>query len=98
MTNSFKEFIKKMELNQHTDVVILTDCRDWTGKRENGILESATILHKIVVKSRRVIILNPERKVRWNTPTSCVKDYQEAGASVYQTNTLKEFAEVIKNI
>lgn len=98
MANSFKEFIKKMELNQHTDVVILTDCRDWTGKRENGILESATILHKIVVKSRRVIILNPERKVRWNTPTSCVKDYQEAGASVYQTNTLKEFAEVIKNI
>lgn len=98
MTKSFREFLKKTELNHNTDVIILTDCRDWTGKRHNGVLESATVLHKIVIKSRRVIILNPEKKVRWNTPTSCVRDYQEAGAVVYQTNSLREFAEVIKTI
>jgi hypothetical protein len=39
-----------------------------------------------------------ENKIRWNTPTSCVKDYQEAGAKVYQTSTLKEFAKIIKEI
>ncbi|RAP44494.1 MAG: hypothetical protein BZ135_08185 [Methanosphaera sp. rholeuAM6] len=98
MTKAFTEFLKKSDLNYHTDVIILTDCRDWTGKRIDGILESATILHQIVVKSRNVYIFNPEHKIRWNTPTSCVRDYQEAGAKVFQTNTLKEFAKVIKEI
>ena len=60
MTTSFKQFRDEATLNNHTDVIILTDCRDWTGKRENGVLESATILHEIVQKSRKVIILNPE--------------------------------------
>ena len=98
MTKAFTEFLKKTDLNYHTDVILLTDCRDWTGRRIDGILESATILHQIVVKSRNVIILNPETKIRWNTPTSCVRDYQEAGAKVYQTSTLKEFAKIIKDI
>jgi hypothetical protein len=62
------------------------------------VLESATILRKIVVKSRRVIIFNPENKFRWNTPTSCVRDYEEAGAKVYETNTIEQFAQAIKNI
>ena len=65
---------------------------------KNGVLESATVLHRIVIKSRKVIILNPEKKIRWNTPTSCVKDYQEAGATVYQTSTLREFSDVIEKI
>lgn len=98
MAKSFKQFLKENDLNKHTDVIILTDCRDWNGKREHGVLESAKILHKIVNKSRKVIILNPEKKIRWNTPTSCVKDYQEAGAIVYQTSTMKEFAKVIKDM
>lgn len=98
MTNSFKEFLDQAELNKHTDVILLTDCRDWNGKRENGVLESAEVLHQIVIKSRKVIILNPEKKIRWNTPTSCVKDYQEAGATVYQTSTLREFSDVIEKI
>ena len=82
-------------LNNHTDVIILTDCRDWTGKRENGVLESATILHEIVQKSRKVIILNPEKKIRWKTRTSCVSDYEQAGAIIYETGTLDQFARVI---
>ncbi|OED30701.1 VWA domain-containing protein [Methanosphaera sp. WGK6] len=98
MTKSFEEFLKEARLNKHTDVILLTDCRDWTGKREKGVLESATILNKIKIKSRKVIILNPEKKIRWNTPTSCVKDYEEIGASVHQTSTIKEFAKVIKEI
>lgn len=98
MTKSFNQFLKESNLNKHTDVILLTDCRDWTGKRKNGVLESATILHKIIIKSRKVVILNPENKLRWNTPTSCVRDYQEAGAKVYETSTLKQFAKVIQEI
>ena len=98
MTKSFNQFLKESELNKHTDVILLTDCRDWTGKRTNGVLESAKVLHKIIIKSRNVIILNPENKYRWNTPTSCVRDYQEVGAKVYETSTLKQFAKVIKEI
>lgn len=98
MTKSFTQFLKTNKLDHNTDVIILTDCRDWNGRRVNGVLESATILRKIVVKSRRVIIFNPENKFRWNTPTSCVRDYEEAGAKVYETNTIEQFAQAIKEI
>ncbi|MCD7781444.1 MAG: VWA domain-containing protein [Methanosphaera sp.] len=98
MTKSFNEFLKKADINKNTDVILLTDCRDWTGRRIDGVLESATVLHRIVNKSRRVIILNPENKVRWNSPTSCVSDYQEAGATVYQTTTLREFASIVETL
>ncbi len=98
MTKSFKQFLNEADLSRNTDVILLTDCRDWTGRRVHGVLESAKILHKIVNKSRSVIILNPENKVRWNTPTSCVKDYEEAGAVVYQTSNLREFSKVLKQL
>ncbi len=98
MAKSFRQFLEEADLNRNTDVILLTDCRDWKGQRVHGVLESAKILHKIVNKSRHVIILNPENKVRWNTPTSCVRDYEEAGAIVYQTSTLREFSDVIKQI
>lgn len=98
MTNSFKEFLDNVELNNHTDVIILTDCRDWNGKRENGILESAQLLHNIVVKSRKVIILNPEKEIRWKTATSCVKEYKNSGAEVYETATLNQFANVVSHL
>ena len=82
MTTSFKQFRDEATLNNHTDVIILTDCR-------------ATILHEIVQKSRKVIILNPEKKIRWKTRTSCVSDYEQAGAIIYETGTLDQFARVI---
>lgn len=98
MTKAFTQFLKDCKLDYRTDVIILTDCRDWNGRRNNGVLESAKILRKIIVKSRNVYIFNPENKVRWNTPTSCVKDYEEVGAKVFQTSTLNEFAKVIREI
>ena len=98
MTNAFQQFLDEATLNNHTDVIILTDCRDWTGKREDGVLESAKILHEIVRKSRRVIILNPEKKIRWKTATSCVEYYKRAGAIVYETDTLDQFVRVISTL
>ncbi len=98
MTTAFNQFINTAQLNKHTDVIILTDCRDWKGEYVDGVLESATILRKMVQKSRRVIILNPEKKIRWNTPTSCVSEYESAGAEIYEACTLNQFADVIAKL
>ncbi len=98
MTNSFKMFLDEVSLNKRSNVIILTDCRDWRGKREEGILESAMILKKMVKESHKVMILNPESKIRWNTPTSCVRDYQNVGAEVYEIGTLDHFANLISRL
>ena len=66
MVKSFKEFLDEAEITHRTDIIILTDCRDWKGKRVNGVLESATLMKQMVQKANRVIILNPEKKIRWN--------------------------------
>ena len=98
MANSFKEFLNKAHLNHKTNVIILTDCRDWQGKREEGILESASLLKEIVTKSSKVLIFNPEPMNKWNTPTSCVKDYQNAGAEVYEIKDLNNLARLITKL
>ncbi|OED30702.1 hypothetical protein NL43_01830 [Methanosphaera sp. WGK6] len=98
MATVFKQVLTEVSLNNHTDIIILSDCRDWRGKQQYGVLESAKLLRQIVIKSRKVIILNPEKKIRWNTPTSCVKDYQQAGAKIYETYTLNQFANIISRI
>ncbi|MCD7781445.1 MAG: VWA domain-containing protein [Methanosphaera sp.] len=98
MNNSFRQFLDEAQLNNHTDVIILTDCRDWKGQFVDGKLESALLLEKIVQRSRRVLILNPEKKIRWNTPTSHVRDYQLSGASVFETCNLQQFADVIAKL
>ncbi|MBQ6220427.1 MAG: VWA domain-containing protein [Methanosphaera sp.] len=95
MANSFREFIKKAHLNHRTTVIILSDCRDWQGKRENGILESAMVLKGIVTKSSKVLIFNPEPMEKWNTPTSCVHDYKDVGAEVYEIRDLNHLADMI---
>lgn len=95
MSKSFKLFQKQANLNHRTTVIILSDCRDWKGKREDGILESATVLREIVNQSSKVLIFNPEPMLRWNTPTSCVHDYQKAGAKVYEIKNLENLSNLI---
>ena len=98
MNKAFKEFLKTAEINHRTDIIILTDCRDWKGERVNGVLESASLIKKMLMRAHRVIILNPEKKIRWNNATSCVKDYEDAGAEVYETSNLQQFEEVISKL
>ncbi len=95
MSESFREFRDLAPLNHRSIVIILSDCRDWRGKRIDGVLESATVLKEIVNKSSKVMIFNPEKKIRWNTPTSCVKDYQKAGAEVYEIENLENLSRLI---
>ncbi len=98
MAASFKEFLARTHLNHRTTVIILSDCRDWQGKREDGILESAVILKEIVTKSAKVLIFNPEPENKWDTPTSCVRDYQNAGAQVYEIKNLDHLARLITDL
>ncbi len=98
MAASFKEFLARTHLNHRTTVIILSDCRDWQGKREDGILESAVILKEIVTKSAKVLIFNPEPESKWDTPTSCVRDYQNAGAQVYEIKNLDHLARLITDL
>jgi len=98
MTNSFKEFLKTADINKRTDIIIMTDCRDWKGKEINGTLESALLVKEMLKKAHRVIILNPEKKVRWNNSSSYVSHYEKVGAEVYEVSSLKKFEQVISEL
>ncbi len=98
MGTAFKEFLDIAQLNNHTDVIILTDCRDWQGDIIDGKLLSETLLKKMVQKSRNVYILNPEKKIRWSTPTSCVSEYERTGAQVFEACTLNQFADIVSKL
>ena len=98
MANSFKEFREKAKLNHRSIVIILSDCRDWNGKREDGKLESAMILKDIVNQSSKVLIFNPEAKIKWDSPTSCVNDYADVGAQIYEIKNLENLATLITNL
>ena len=36
--------------------------------------------------------------VKWSTPTSCVHDYQKAGAQVYEIKNLENLANMITKL
>lgn len=96
MNKAFKEFMDIADLNHRTNVILLTDCRDWKGERVNGVLKSAVLLGEIAKRVNKVIILNPEKKIRWNNKTSCVADYEREGIEVYETSSLEKFEKVIE--
>jgi uncharacterized protein with von Willebrand factor type A (vWA) domain len=98
MAKSFKEFLKTADINKRTDIIIMTDCRDWKGKRINGVLESALLIKEMLKIAHRVIILNPEKKIRWNNATSYVGEYEKAGAEVFEVSSLEKFEQVISDL
>ena len=72
MFTAFEGFTKQANLNSKSYVLILSDCRDWAGPKEEGIPSSAYLIENMVKKSKRVLILNPEEKKKWNVADSCV--------------------------
>jgi uncharacterized protein with von Willebrand factor type A (vWA) domain len=44
------------------------------------------------------LIFNPEPESKWDTPTSCVRDYQNAGAKVYEIKNLDNLAKLITEL
>lgn len=98
MYTSFEQFIKMADLNNKSYVIMLTDCRDWAGPKVNGKQKSADILEEIVKLSKKVIILNPEDRYKWDVVDSCVSLYEDVGAHVHEVNTLNQLAQFVETL
>jgi len=98
MFTAFQEFLKGANLNNKSYVMILSDCRDWAGPKEDKIPNSALLIEKMVTKSKRVLILNPEEKKKWNVADSCVSYYEDVGAELFEVRNLEQLADLIIEI
>jgi len=98
MYRAFESFMNQTNLNYKSLVLILTDCRDWAGPKENGRPLSAEIIGQMCNVSKRVIILNPEPEIKWDVVDSCVSDYRDAGARVMEVRNLKQLSQLVETI
>lgn len=98
MYTSFESFKNQANLNNKSYVLILSDCRDWAGPKSEGKKLSTDVLNYIVDKSKKVLVLNPEDKKKWNVADSCVSQYKDAGAEFYEVRNLEQLAELITTI
>ncbi|OWT32987.1 hypothetical protein BGI41_04765 [Methanobrevibacter sp. 87.7] len=98
MYTAFKSFMKQAKISNKTYVIILSDCRDWAGPKVNGVPASVDLVRKMAHDAKKVIILNPEDRYKWDVVDSCVSLYRDAGASVYEVNTLNQLADFVANM
>lgn len=98
MYQAFESFLDKVQLNRRTTLMILTDCRDWAGPKNDGIPQSAELMEKITKKCRKVMIFNPEEKKKWDVVDSCVSHYRDAGALIYEVRNLNQLADLVRDI
>lgn len=95
---AFQDFLNRVQLNQKTTLIILTDCRDWSGPKVDGVPQSSEILRVIARRCHKVMILNPEARKKWDVVDSCVSEYQDAGAKIYEVRNLNQLAELVTSI
>ena len=98
MYSAFKQFQDMANINNKSYVIILSDCRDWAGPKVHGIPASVEVVEEMVRDSKKVIILNPEDKNKWDVVDSCVSLYREAGAQVFEVNTLNQLAHFVEQM
>ncbi|MGZ7069999.1 MAG: VWA domain-containing protein [Methanobacterium sp.] len=98
MFSSFKSFLEQANINKKSYVFILSDCRDWMGPRIHKKPKSADLIANMVDESKRVLILNPEPKAHWNKIDSCVSHYEEAGAEIFNVQSLDQLANLINKV
>ena len=98
MYSSFTKFQDMAHLSNKSYVIILSDCRDWAGPKVNGIPASVGVLEEIVRDSKKVVILNPEERNKWDIVDSCVSLYEEVGAQVFEVNTLNQLAHFVEQM
>ncbi|WP_407391366.1 vWA domain-containing protein [Methanobrevibacter sp.] len=98
MYSAFKQFMNVAKINNKSYVIILSDCRDWAGPKVNGIPASVELIEEMVRESKKVIILNPEDRNKWDVVDSCVSLYQDAGAQVFEVNTLNQLAHFVEQM
>ena len=98
MYDAFQAFQEKVKLNRRSTLIILTDCRDWAGPKAVGKPLSAGIVEDMSHKSRKVMIFNPEARLKWDVVDSCVSEYKEAGAEIHEVRNLSQLAQLITNL
>ena len=98
MYSAFKKFQQIANINNKSYVIILSDCRDWAGPKVDGIPASVGIVEEMVRDSKKVIILNPEDRNKWDIVDSCVSKYQDVGAQVFEVNTLNQLAQFVEQM
>ncbi|MDO5848385.1 MAG: VWA domain-containing protein [Methanobrevibacter sp.] len=98
MYTAFEDFIKVADLNNKSYVIMLTDCRDWAGPKVDGKQASVQFVEEMVQLSKKVIILNPEDRYKWDVVDSCVSLYEDVGAHVYEVNTLNQLAQFVESL
>ena len=98
MYSAFKKFQEMAHINNKSYVIILSDCRDWAGPKVKGVPASAEIVEEMVRDAKKVIILNPEDRNKWDVVDSCVSLYQDAGAQVFEVNTLNQLAQFVEQM
>ena len=98
MYSAFKGFQDAANISNKSYVIILSDCRDWAGPKVNGIPASVEIVEEMVRDSKKVVILNPEDRKKWDIVDSCVSLYEEAGAHVFEVNTLNQLAHFVEQM
>ncbi len=98
MYTAFKEFRDTVKFQPRSYIIILSDCRDWAGPREDGIPKSAKVLGELSQRCRKILVLNPEDKNKWDVVDSCVSYYEDAGAVIREVRNLRQLAETIEKI
>ena len=98
MYSAFNQFLDVAKINNKSYVIILSDCRDWAGPKVKGIPASVELVEQMVRESKKVIILNPEDRNKWDVVDSCVSLYEDAGAQVFEVNTLNQLAHFVEQM
>ena len=98
MYTAFEGFLDQANLNSKSYVMILSDCRDWAGPKHNNEPLSAEFIRQMSQIAKRVLILNPEPKNKWNVADSRVSYYEKAGAEVFEVRDLEQLANLISEI
>ena len=98
MYSAFTKFQNMAHINNKSYVIILSDCRDWAGPKVKGVPASVEVVEEMVRDAKKVIILNPEDRNKWEVVDSCVSLYREAGAQVFEVNTLNQLAQFVEQM
>ena len=98
MYSAFTKFQEMANINNKSYIIILSDCRDWAGPKVHGIPASVGVVEEMVRDSKKLIILNPEDRNKWDIVDSCVSLYEDAGAQVFEVNTLNQLAHFVEQM
>ena len=98
MYSAFKMFQEQAKISNKSYIIILSDCRDWAGPKVHGVPASVDLVEEMARDAKKLIILNPEDRNKWDVVDSCVSLYREAGAQIYEVNTLNQLAHFVEQM